>query len=81
MKTLVFVFLVIGNLYLFSCVNNDTATQMPDSGYKERTDSVTAAGDSLSVPKDRGAVAVDTIKNGQVTVSGASAGTPDSTKK
>ena len=71
MKTLVFVFLIICSLYIFSCKNN-TDTQMPNDGYKARTDSATAPGDSIKDKKDHGAVAVDTIKNGQAVMSGAS---------
>lgn len=76
MKTIVFVFLFISSLYIFSCSNN-TSTQDPAGGYKERSsDSATAIGDSVSVPKDSGAVALDTIKNGQASMSGATGGSP-----
>lgn len=77
MKTVVFLFFIVSSLYIFSCKNNDTTTQMPDGGYKERTDSMSTAADSLSGTKDKGAVAVDTIKNGQAVISGA---TSDSAK-
>ena len=70
MKTLVFVFFFIGSLYILSCSNN-TSTQDPNGGYKERSDSTAATTDSVSVPKDNGAVALDTIKNGQASMSGA----------
>lgn len=71
MKTFVFVFLFICSLYIFSCSNN-TSTQDPNGGYKERSsDTSTAMSDSLTVPKDNGAVALDTIKNGQASMSGA----------
>ena len=77
MKTVVFVFFIISSLYIFSCKNGDSATQMPNGGYKERTDSTNTTIDSLSDTKDKGAVAVDTIKNGQAVISGA---TIDSSK-
>ena len=77
MKTVVFIFFIVCSLYIFSCKNNDNTTQMPNGGYKERTDSMTTATDSLSGTKDKGAVAVDTIKNGQAVMSGA---TVDSSK-
>lgn len=64
-------------MYIFSCKNNNTATQMPDSGYKARTDSVTGS-DTLKDRKDRGAVGLDSVSAGQAPVSGA---TKDSTKK
>ena len=71
MKTLVFVFLFICSLYMLSCADN-TSTKDPSGGYKERSsDSATAITDSVSVPKDNGAVALDTIKNGQASMSGA----------
>ncbi len=70
MKTILFVLLLITSLYIFSCKNNDTATQMPNDGYKERSDS-TSASDSIVDLKDKNAVHVDTIKNGQAVISGA----------
>ncbi len=76
MKTFVFVFFVLCSLYIFSCKNN-TTTQMPNGGFKARTDSTTAS-DTIKDNKDKGAVAVDTIKNGQAIMSGA---TSDSSKK
>ena len=72
MKTLVFVFFFVCSLYIFSCKNH-TATQMPDGGYKARTDSTTTS-DTLKDNKDKAAVAVDTIKNGQAIMSGATSG-------
>ena len=77
MKTAVFVFFILCTLYIFSCKNNNTTTQMPDSGYKARTDSVTAS-DTIKDLKDRGAVGLDSVSAGQAPVSGA---TKDSTKK
>lgn len=77
MKTAVFVFFILCTLYIFSCKNNNTTTQMPDSGYKARTDSVTGS-DTIKDLKDRGAVGLDSVSGGQSPVSGA---TKDSTKK
>ena len=70
MKTFLFVFLLISSLYILSCSNNPS-TQDPNGGYKERSDSAATTSDSVSVPKDNGAVALDTIKNGQASMSGA----------
>ncbi len=78
MKNILSVFFLIVGLYISSCKNNDTNTQMPNGGYKERSDSGTSMPSSPDT-KDRGAVAVDTIKNGQAVISGAT--TSDSTKK
>ncbi len=77
MKTAVFVFFILCTMYIFSCKNNNTTTQMPDSGYKARTDSVTAS-DTIKDLKDRGAVGLDSVSAGQAPVSGA---TKDSTRK
>ena len=77
MKTIVFIFLIICSMYIFSCVNNDTATQDPNGGYKERSSDTGTTMPSSPDSKDRGAVAVDTIKNGQAIMSGA---TSDSAK-
>ncbi len=63
-------------LAIGSCKNNDTTTQMPEGGYKERTDSGTSMPGGVE-DNPRGAVAVDSVKNGQFNVSGV----PDSTIK
>ena len=77
MKTFILVYLVVAALFISSCGNGDTTTQMPEGGYKEKSDSGSTTGDSITDPKDKSAVAVDTIKNGQAVISGA---TSDSSK-
>lgn len=76
MKTILFVLLVLCSLYLFSCKNNntDTSTDMPNGGNQPRTDSITTT-DSGNSMQERGAVALDTVKNGQAVISGATADT------
>ena len=76
MKTSAFICLLSGSLFIFSCGGNDTATKMPEGGYQQRADSATT-NDTVKVVKDKNAVAVDTIKNGQAVISGA---TSDSSK-
>ncbi len=73
MKTIVLIFFIFCSMYIFSCKNNettnDTSTEMPGGGYKERTDTLSTIDSNRS--EDRGAVALDTIKNGQAVISGA----------
>ncbi len=76
MKTFAAVCLLSGSVFIFSCGSGDTTTKMPEGGYKERTDSATVT-DTVKDTKDKNAVAVDTIKNGQAVISGA---TSDSSK-
>ena len=77
MKTCMIACFIIAALFISSCDNGDTTTQMPEGGYKEKSDSGSTTGDSITDPKDKSAVAVDTIKNGQAVISGA---TSDSSK-
>lgn len=77
MKILAFIGLFCASAFIFSCGNNDNTTQMPNGGYKQRSDSGAASGDSIKSVKDKNAVGVDTIKNGQAIMSGA---TSDSSK-
>ena len=67
--------LVILSLLAVSCKNN-TATQESDGGYKQRTDSNTTMPAAVE-DNSQGAVAVDSVKNGQFNVSGI----PDSAIK
>ena len=62
------------SLFIAACGNNnDTSTNMPDSGYETRTDTTnTTPVTTDSLP--RGAVGVDTITMGQTNT----AGVPDS---
>jgi len=63
------------SLFIAACGNNnnDTTTNMPDSGYEPRTDTTNSAPITTdSLP--RGAVGVDSINNGHTNT----AGVPDS---
>ncbi len=77
MKTFILACLVMTTLFISACGAGDTTTQMPEGGYKERSDSGSTTGDSVVDVKDKSAVAVDTVKNGQAVISGA---TSDSSK-
>jgi hypothetical protein len=61
------------SLVIAACGNNNTTTNMPDSGYEPRTDTTNSAPVTTdSLP--RGATGVDTISMGQTNT----AGVPDS---
>jgi len=61
------------SLFFAACGNNNTSTNMPDSGYEPRTDTTNSAPVTTdSLP--RGAVGVDSINNGHTNI----AGVPDS---
>lgn len=69
-KTTVILSLAL-SLFIGACGNSntDTTTEMPDSGYKPRTDTVNSAPITTdSMPT--GAVRADSIYNGQTGVSG-----------
>jgi hypothetical protein len=64
---------LVTSLLIAACGNNNTTTNMPDSGYEPRTDTTNNAPVTTdSLP--RGATAVDTITMGQTNT----AGVPDS---
>ena len=69
-KIMVVLSLSIGFI-LSSCGGNNTATNMPDSGYQPRTDSA-ANTPATTSEAPSGGVAIDSVKNGQFNVSGVS---------
>ena len=75
MNRMIVALALTAGLFIASCKGNDTTTQMPNDGYKERTDSTVMPEALQEAP--RGAVAVDSVKNGQFNVSGI----PDSSIK
>jgi len=66
---------LVTSLVIAACGNNNTTTNMPDSGYEPRTDTTNSAPVTTDA-LPRGATAVDTITMGQTNV----AGVPDSAK-
>jgi hypothetical protein len=74
MKKITVALSIVISIVIAACGNNnDTTTNMPDSGYEPRTDTTNSAPiTSDSLP--RGAVGVDTITMGQTNT----AGVPDS---
>jgi len=74
MKKITVALSLVACLLIASCKNNnDTTTNMPDSGYEPRTDTTTSAPVTTDA-LPRGAVGVDSINMGHTNT----AGVPDS---
>jgi hypothetical protein len=80
MKKITVALSFVACLFIASCGNNNTSTNMPDSGYEPRTEPTNSAPVTTdSLP--RGAVGVDSINNGQTNTAGAGVADSANNKK